>query len=102
MRRHPRFPVEAPVEVSCETSSGETVSFTGTCLNLSETGLMMRLPAVIPVLNQIRFRIAEMEFEGSGVVRHCGTTNTYCLVGIEFSDGLRYLAPVDSGEPTTA
>ena len=91
MRRHKRYSIEASVEVSCDGVNGPQVTMTGSCLNISAGGLMMRLPEAIPVLSQVSFRITELDFEGTGTVRHCGSTADYSLVGVEFDDGLRYV-----------
>ena len=91
MRRHARYSVEAAVHVSCNDADGRQLAMTGSCLNISEGGLMMRLPEAIPILSQVSFRISDLDFEGTGTVRHCGSAADYSLVGVEFDDGQRYV-----------
>lgn len=90
MRRHERHELDAAVEIWSGDIEGRKVSATGTCVNISECGLMMKVPHAIPVLSQVAFRVARLEFEGTGTVRHCGNTGAYYLVGVEFDYGQRY------------
>lgn len=90
VRRHERHDLDAAIEVRSRDIEGQKVSATGSCVNISKGGLMMQVPRAIPVLSHVTFRIARLDFEGTGTVRHCGNTGAYCLVGVEFDDGQCY------------
>ena len=91
-RRHERYDLDAGVEIWSGDVKGQKISLTGDCLNISEAGVMIRVPQAIPVLSQVVFRITRLDFEGTGTVRHCGNGGDYCMVGVEFDGGLRYVA----------
>ena len=89
-RQHPRFAVETPVEVWSGDVNDRKLSMTGSCVNISEAGLMMRVPTAIPLLTQVAFRIGKLNFQGTGTVRHCGNNSGYSMVGVEFDAGQRF------------
>jgi hypothetical protein len=68
-------------------------------LNISEDGIAFHLPeATMPLL--VRFRSERYNVQGVGAVKQCRRTGDKYVVGLEFTDGLRWRAPEeDVAEP---
>lgn len=61
------------------------VSLESECLNVSESGLMLRVPKLIEVESEIRFRVPGLELEGSGTVLQCGNFGDSFMVAVRFA-----------------
>ena len=92
-RRHRRYIVDAGVvevswlDVNCRMRVTST-----RVLNISEDGIALQLPeAIMPLL--VRFRSERYNVEGVGAVKQCRRAGTKYLVGLEFTDGLRWRPP---------
>jgi hypothetical protein len=92
-RRHRRYIVDAGVlEVSWLDVNGRMKVCRTRALNVSEDGIAFQLPEeIMPLL--VRFRSERCNVEGVGAVKQCRRTGNKFLVGLEFTDGLRWRAP---------
>ncbi len=99
-RRHHRYIVDAgALEVSWLDVNGKLRVTRTRVVNISEDGIAFHLPeAILPLL--VRFRSERYNVEGVGAVKQCRRTGNKYLVGLEFTDGLRWQAPEgDVSEP---
>lgn len=94
-RRSRRFAVEAGVlEVAWLDKTGKMRTTRTQALNISETGMAIQLPEeVMPLL--VRFESPKYDVKGAGTVRYCRRLGSKYIVGIEFTEGLRWRAPQD-------
>ncbi len=93
-RRSPRFSAEYHVRLSVQNSgTGAGGSLVADGVNISESGLLIRTSVPIPLLSDVSFNINEMQFDGWAVVRQCGGRDGDNYVGLEFSEGLRWIDP---------
>ena len=61
-------------------------------VNISERGMALEFPEeVMPLL--VRFESARFKVKGAGMVRYCQRVGKKYLVGVEFTEGLRWRAP---------
>jgi hypothetical protein len=94
MRRHRRYAVDSGVlQVSWLDTSGKLKMARTKAINISEGGMAIELPEGAMPLSMIRFRSDRYKLMGSGAVRHCHRVGSKYIVGIEFSEGLRWMAP---------
>ncbi len=69
-------------------------------LNISECGIAIELPEAAQLLSRVKLQSEKHGLLGQGAVRHCRRVGTKYVVGIEFTDGLRWHAPEgDIAEP---
>jgi len=94
-RRTRRFAVEASVrEVAWLDKTGKRWTTLTQAWNISETGMAIQLPEqVMPLL--VRFESPKFKVKGAGTVRYCRRLGTKYIVGIEFTEGLRWIAPTE-------
>jgi len=92
-RRSRRFAVEAGVlEVAWLDKTGKMRITRTQALNISETGMAIQLPEeVMPLL--VRFESQKFNIKGAGTVRYCRRLGSKYIVGLEFTEGLRWNAP---------
>jgi hypothetical protein len=65
-------------------------------LNISEEGMAFELPEPAQLVTRVKLQSDKHRLLGEGTVRHCRRLSSKYVVGIEFSDGLRWRAPDDS------
>ena len=84
LRRHPRYPSEAPIRVSWRDRRGFQWQDHGHCVDASEGGLKMELPRAVPVDRWISVSLAEPHLDSSALVRHCRLDGSKYLIGVAF------------------
>jgi hypothetical protein len=62
-------------------------------LNISEGGMAVELPEGAMPQSMLRFQSDRFKARGQGVVRHSRRVGTRFIVGLEFTEGLRWRAP---------
>ncbi len=65
-------------------------------LNISEEGIAFELPEPAQLVTRVKLQSDKHRLLGEGTVRHCRRVGSKYVVGVEFSDGLRWRAPEDS------
>ena len=85
-RCQPRWPFPAQVELWFSQKCGAQRHILATCANLSEGGMGMRCDESLPVGLRIELALHQSDatLQGTGVVRHCTSTGSDYLVGVEF------------------
>jgi PilZ domain len=99
-RRHRRYAVDAgSLQVSWFDKDGKIKSARSRAFDISERGISLQLPeAGKPLL--VRFQSDRFKVEGVGAVRHCFQSGAKYVVGLEFTEGLRWSVPdADVREP---
>lgn len=102
LRQHHRFRVDSgTLLVSWLDLSGSMKSARTRALNISACGIAFELPeAALPLL--VRFQSDRLRVRGAGAVRHCRKVGPKYVVGLEFTDNLRWRAPEgEAQEPIT-
>jgi hypothetical protein len=92
-RRQPRFHVESKVHLHWITSRGGLERLSGFCVEVSPTGMRVRLDRVIPLQALVNLQSPELRLAGEAVVRHCARRSGQFLVGLEFVGGLEWRPP---------
>jgi len=62
-------------------------------LNISEEGMAFELPEAAQLATRVNLQSDKHKLLGVGMVRHCRRVGAKYIVGVEFSDGLRWRAP---------
>ena len=98
LRRCRRYAVEgATLRISWLSVSGELkVVHHARVLNISEEGIAFELPEPAQLVTRVKLHSDKHRLLGEGTVRHCRRVGSKYVVGVEFSDGLRWRAPDDS------
>jgi len=65
-------------------------------LNVSEDGMAFELPEPAQLVTRVKLQSDKHKLLGEGTVRHCRRVGSKYVVGVEFSDALRWRAPDDS------
>ena len=90
-RRHIRYPSGANVMISADLPDGEEISAEGICLNISQSGLLLKTEQRLPPNTVVSFKIDRWSLEGWATVRHCRDVGGQYLAGVEFNDGLEWI-----------
>jgi len=98
LRRCRRYAVDgATLRVSWLSLNGELkVAHHARVLNISEEGIAFELPEPAQLVTRVKLHSDKHRLLGEGTVRHCRRVGSKYVVGVEFSDGLRWRAPDDS------
>src|SRR5712691_3255349 len=98
LRRCRRYTVDgATLRVSWLSLSGELKMVHHTrVLNISEEGIAFELPEPAQLVTRVKLQSDKHKLLGEGAVRHCRRVGSKYVVGVEFSDALRWRAPDDS------
>jgi hypothetical protein len=99
-RRRRRYAVDAGVvQASWLDVNGSMKTRRIRVLNISEDGIALQVPEeVMPLM--VKFQSDQWNVEGTGVVRQCRRAGDKYVVGLEFTEGLRWQAPAgDVQEP---
>jgi len=99
MRRHRRYAVDATImQVYYLDASGKMKVARTRALNISEGGMAVELPEAVQPMSMARFQSDKYKLFGSGAVRYCNKAGSKYIVGLEFTEGLRWRAPEDDVE----
>ena len=64
-------------------------------INISARGIAFELPEAAMPLSMVRFQSDKYKVRGAGAVRHCRKVGTKYVVGLEFTEGLRWQPPTE-------
>ena len=94
LRRHRRYVVDSGIlQVYYLDASGKMKVARTRALNVSEGGIAFELPEAVHPMSMIRFQSEKYKLFGSGAVRHCRRVGSKFVVGLEFTEGLRWTPP---------
>ena len=83
-RRNQRFPFSGKVTLSWEQGSDYAMA-RGTCLDISQNGLSIKIKEPIPVGSYVGLSIEPLGFRSSASVRHIVRGTAHFTVGLELS-----------------
>jgi hypothetical protein len=95
LRDHPRYAVaESFLRVVWLDAKGDPkIENSARPIDVSETGMAVELPDAALLLSRIRLESDKGELLGQGKVRYCRPQGTKYIVGVEFTDSLRWSPP---------
>ena len=82
LRKYPRYPLVAPIQVSWKDARGIDWNHEGYCLETSVGGLKMMLSHAVPTDTSVMLRMPEPQFNGSAVVCHCTLFGPRYFIGV--------------------
>ena len=90
-RRQIRYPgASAVIRASWIDIAGSLRMGQAKLVDICERGLAMELPEKPQPNTFVRFQCDKMKLYGTGAVRHCQSKGSRFVVGLEFSDGIRW------------
>jgi hypothetical protein len=100
LRQHRRYTVENTLlrVAWLDVNGALKMAHDARVLNISEGGIAIELPEAALLLSRVKLQSDKHKLLGQGAVRHCRRQGSKYIVGIEFTDGLRWRAP--EGEVT--
>jgi hypothetical protein len=90
LRRHAREDCTPKVKIMWCDASGHDKFANATALDISETGLRLKVPEAVPVQSCITMRSEALKLQGQASVRHCSRLGTTFAIGLEFGRGVRW------------
>ena len=93
LRRKPRHQLDGALRILWEDSDGREVISRAQIVNISESGLQLRVEDKIPVRTYISCNEPRLGVTGRGSVRYCHFTKGKFVVGIEFLGGTGWREP---------
>jgi len=97
LRRHGRVTMDSPVQVLWKDPSGTEMSVHGRTVDISETGLRIKVPVPIEKGVYVGFNASKVPLQGTASVRSCKRQEVGYLVGLEFSGNLRWKPKTGAG-----
>jgi len=88
LRKQPRISLGLHAFVSWEDRQGRRKTLTGTCTDISESGLGLRLRDHVSRNSEIRVQVPSLPLFGTGKVRHCERYAAEYRMGVELSVSL--------------
>lgn len=92
-RRHARHSVRGKIKLHWLTPNGNSVHTSGECINISKTGLRVKVERQVEAGLMVRIESAEFHITGLAHVRHCRAQGLGFVVGVEFTGGLTWTEP---------
>lgn len=95
LRRHARESCNPVVQTKimwCD-ASGHDKFANATALDVSETGVRLKVPEVLTVQSCVTLRSEKLKLQGQASVRHCSRMGTSYTAGLEFVRGIRWNPP---------
>jgi hypothetical protein len=89
-RRCERSPCTEKIRIAWEGPNGEPQFALGHCLDISATGLAVKLRVPIEKQTYVNLRSEQIRLSGRASVRYCIRRNGAYHIGLEFSAGLQY------------
>src|SRR5450432_694591 len=62
-------------------------------INISEAGIAVEIPEAAKLISRMKLEADKHHLLGEGTVRHCRRIGVQYVIGVEFTDGLRWRAP---------
>lgn len=91
LRRQDRQACDSSVTVGWRDSRGQDKFVNATALDISESGLRLRMPEALPPQAYLTLRASKLGLLGSACVRYCTRIGgSKYAIGVEFTAGLRW------------
>lgn len=101
VRKHQRIIYAGTVRLCWEDASGEPRYAQSKCIDVSESGLRIEVPAPVPVRGTISVRAERLKISGSASVKHTTRVGARYHVGVELNQKVRggEIAELRAGAP---
>ena len=93
LRKSTRIAYTGKINMTWSDSSGNSCGRTGDCIDISSSGLKVKLEAQIPTRTVVTVRSKELALHGSASVRSCTRTGVKYVLGLEFVGGMKWQIP---------
>jgi len=93
LRREARHPLSGMLRILWEDSDGREVISKAQIVDVSVSGLKLRVEGKIPVRTYISCNDTRLGIRGRGSVRYCHFAKNQFLIGIEFPNGTGWRPP---------
>jgi hypothetical protein len=90
LRRHTRQDCTPTVKIMWCDTSGHDKFANATALDISETGLRLKVPEALPVQSCVTMRSDALKLRGQASVRYCSRLGTTYAIGLEFGRDVRW------------
>jgi hypothetical protein len=90
LRRHTRQSCSPTVKIMWCDPSGHDKFANALALDVSETGVRLKVPEALTVQSCITLRCENLKLQGQASVRYCSRMGTTYAVGLEFGRGVRW------------
>ncbi|MGA2214198.1 MAG: PilZ domain-containing protein [Bryobacteraceae bacterium] len=90
LRRHPRTPISAPLQLTWKDRQGIDRFLNGHTLDVSESGIRVELRDPLEKQTIVTLQAASLGLQGAASVKNCVRKGMKFLVGLEFSGGLKW------------
>ena len=88
------------INLTWATENGDPCARNGDCLDVSSTGIRIKVDAPIPTRTVVTVRARELELHGSASVRSCTRFGAKYIIGLEFVGGMKWQIPLALTTPT--
>ena len=93
LRRAGRTPYSGKVNLNWASENGDPCARNGECLDVSSSGLKIKVDAPIATRTVVTVRARELELHGSASVRSCTRAGAKFIIGLEFVGGMKWRIP---------
>jgi PilZ domain len=93
LRRDARLTFTGKINLTWADESGNPFACNGECIDVSATGLKIKLDFQIPLRTVVTVRARELSLHGSASVRSCVRGGTKYTLGLEFVGGMKWKLP---------
>ena len=90
LRKDARTEQKTKVNLIWLDASGHPFARNGLCLDISASGMKVKLDAEIPLRTVVTVRASEIQLHGSASVRSCTRVGTKFTAGLEFVGGMKW------------
>ncbi|HEY3740293.1 MAG TPA: PilZ domain-containing protein [Bryobacteraceae bacterium] len=93
LRRDNRLNFPGKVSLTWSDEASHPFARNGECLDISPSGLKVKLDSNIPIRTVVTVKAKELELHGSASVRSCVRTGSKYTIGLEFVGGMKWRIP---------
>lgn len=93
LRKSARLSYNGKISMTWSDDRGNSCSRNGDCMDISSSGLKIKVDTQIPTRTVVTVRSKELALHGSASVRSCTRTGVKYVLGLEFVGGMKWQAP---------
>jgi len=93
LRRDRRLTYKGKISLIWANDHGEPCARNGECIDVSSTGIKVKVDAQIPTRTVVTVKARELELHGSASVRTCNRVGVRYILGLEFVGGMKWEPP---------
>ena len=93
LRKNSRLSYSGKISLTWAAENGDGCARNGECLDVSSSGIKVRLDSQIPARTVVTVRASELALHGSASVRSCNRVGARYIIGLEFVGGMKWQLP---------